>query len=489
MSKSDCVQLGFSEPFVDDSDRELVAHYSPLWNNWDGGKIGGKPCWINPRDIPRNALRCSICAQRKVQVNIAENKSEQKEENNEKDCEGTILRFLAQIYSPADQETENESAFHRSFYVFSCPHPLCANSDRAHESVVVLRGQMSRENDFYPYECDVDVDGWNMHQSKAWGVDLCTLCGQRGKGRCPLSKQWFCGKEHQKEYHKYLKKQQIRKGEDLDISSLLYNESELVVEEEPVEDKKIDDEDEKELAGKINKDALFSDTDDVDDNGEDDGLIEQSDLNRMTGIDAIGGTSDQITMEFYARIGRAGGDVKGQCLRYCRWPDISGPDSNECSQNGPLWISSENCPNSEDIPPCQYCGAQRKFEFQLMPQIIHILTQNSNKDISTNTDLPDCENALLAASDIIEKAREEGKETELPEGFEKKHIELVEKLKKKVFDDNERRNDNIDFGTISVYTCTRSCGDGNGSSCDDRLSPSNTFGAYRQEFAWRQPPP
>lgn len=483
MNESVCVQLGFSEPLVDDSDRDLIAHYSPLWNDWDGGKIGGKPCWINPRDIPSKVLRCSICAQRKMKN--SESKSGQDEENSE----GTILRFLAQIYSPADQETQNETAFHRSFYVFGCPHPICSTSDKAHESVVVLRGQMARDNEFYPYECDddVDVDGWKMHQTKAWDINLCTVCGQHGKGRCPLSKLWFCSKEHQKEYHKYLKQEKVRDKENLDTSSLLYIESELVVEEEPADDNKTCDEDEKKLAGKINENALFSDTDDVDGDGADDGLIEQSDLNQMTGVDAIGGTSDQMTMDFYARIGRAGGDVKSQCLRYCRWPDIAVQDTSEGTQNGPIWISSANCPNDEDISPCQYCGAERKFEFQLMPQIIHILTQKSEISDKTDVDLPDNQQALLAASDIIEKAKEEGTETLLPEGFERKQMEIVEKLKKQVLNESDRRNDSIDFGTISVYTCTRSCGDGN--NFNDELSMGNNLGSYRQEFAWRQPPP
>ena len=39
----------------------------------------------------------------------------------------------------------------------------------------------------------------------------------------------------------------------------------------------------------------------------------------------------------------------------------------------------------------------------------------------------------------------------------------------------------IDWGTIAVYTCSKSCGDG-------QTQLSNTLGAYREEFAWRQPP-
>ena len=398
--------------------------------------------------------------------------------------DGTILRFLAQIYSPADTETGNEFAFHRSFYVFACPHPICSSAEMSHKSVVVLRGQMARKNEFYPYEDDEDnIDDWKLHESNAWEVNLCTVCGQVGRGKCPLSNLWFCGKEHQRDYHK-LKRSQ---NDDLKVSSLIYTESELVVEEEPMEEKKSDD-DEKKSASALNKESMFADTDDVDDDGENDADLEQEDLNEMTGIDALGGTSDPVTMEFYTRIGRANGDVKGQCLRYNRWPVVEDIDDNDDAQNGPLWISSAHCPTSdEDIPNCQYCGAARKFEFQLMPQIIHQLIKDFNvgNDSNTSNDNDASEEnqrLLLAASDLIDKAKEDGKENDLPEEFETTQKELVEKLKQHVLSSVGDKDDNIDFGTISVYTCTNSCGDGRIQNGDDSL------GAYRQEFAWRQPP-
>ncbi len=356
----------------------------------------------------------------------------------------------------------------------------------AHKSVVVLRGQMARENEFYPCDnerYDQEIDDWDKHKCDSWNINLCAVCNQRGKGKCPLSKIWFCSREHQKSYF-IMKKGQ---GEN---TSLVYAESELVVEEEPAEEKRSDD-DEKKIATKMNQDALFADTDDVDDEGGDDGLLEQKDLNEMTGIDAMGGTSDPITMEFYTRIGRASGDVRGQCLRYCRWPDHHEvDDDNEVEQNGPLWISSTHIPNvDKDIPPCQYCGAPRKFEFQLMPQIIHVLTQKrisdepkSESNNDENENVSENEQVLLAASDLIEKAKEEGREANLPADFETKQKDLVEKFKKQVLNSDGTKDDNIDFGIIAVYTCTKSCGNGR---VDDKDS---VLGAYRKEFAWRQPP-
>jgi pre-rRNA-processing protein TSR4 len=515
------IHLGFSEPLVEQRDKDLVAHKSPIWNDWDGGQIGGKPCWINPRDIPNEPLRCSVCARRNknntkdqhqtYSTSTSEAKSQSSDNNQNKgdsNNQGTILRFLTQIYCPVDKKTKNDASFHRSFYVFGCPDPICSSTEEGvRDSVVVLRGQMAQKNEFYPYDCDdddVDIESWKLHKSENWEVNLCAVCGQKAKGKCPLSNKYFCSKEHQREYHKLLRESKSKKSEiedDVFLSSLVYAESELVVEEEPKEDKKTTEDDEKKLAGKINKDSLFADTDDVDDDGADDGLLEQSDLNQMTGMDMIGGTSDQATMDFYTRIGRAGGDVKGQCLRYSCWPDHPDIENNDDDgynvelDNGALWISSSNRPNvRKDIPACEYCGAERKFEFQLMPQMIHMLTKlrtstsdtDENGEIKSSEDIDfseDGQNALLAASDIIDKAKEEGKEDDLPADFKKTQEALVEKLKRKVLDGGNNSGDNIDFGVISVYTCTKSCGDGRKNEGDESY-----LGAYRKEFAWRQPP-
>mmetsp|Transcript_8050 Transcript_8050/g.15166 ORF Transcript_8050/g.15166 Transcript_8050/m.15166 type:complete len:481 (-) Transcript_8050:14-1456(-) len=475
MNDSKNVQLGFSEPIENPSDAHFVAHNSPKWIDWDGGKIGGKPSWLNPRDIPKTApLRCSVCQRRNIKTGC-------------EDVEATPLRFLLQIYSPADSETGNEEAFHRSLYVFCCPHPICSSLENAHESVVVLRGQLPKENEFYPIECDDDDDEeeqdvmWKNHKSDEWGVNLCAICGQRATGRCPASKQWFCCKTHQRFYHKALKKAKDC-HEKIDLSNYIYQESELVVEEEPMEQS---GEEANVEVDEINKSSMFADT--VDKSDE---LLEQTDLNEMTGSGAEG-TSDPWTLEFYTRIGRANGNVKSQCLRYCRWPlDDRNDDSDDLTgSNGPLWISTvDKVASEKDVPCCEYCGAKRRFEFQIMPQMMHYLRQNDHcknssgdaNDVarSQSTLTQEGKTALLAAADIVNKAKEQGTESDLPEGFQRKQEELVNKFKATIFD-NEKKEEQLDFGTIAVFTCTASCS-------QSRLDEQ--YGCYRKEFAWRQKP-
>ena len=83
----------------------------------------------------------------------------------------------------------------------------------------------------------------------------------------------------------------------------------------------------------------------------------------------------------------------------------------------PLWISDKEIPEAKDIPDCELCGAPRIFEFQIMPQMLN------------NLDL----DSLSRESNLSA--------------------------------------DGIDWGVLSIYTCSRSCNEGS---------------AYKQEFLWKQ---
>ncbi|XP_046330210.2 programmed cell death protein 2-like [Haliotis rufescens] len=79
-------------------------------------------------------------------------------------------------------------------------------------------------------------------------------------------------------------------------------------------------------------------------------------------------------------------------------------------RNGtPLWISASHKPQPSDIPPCS-CGAPRQFEFQILPQLLGYLNVDSV-------------------------------------------------------------GDSIDWGTLCIYTCFKSCDIGN---------------KYQPEFLWKQ---
>ena len=104
--------------------------------------------------------------------------------------------------------------------------------------------------------------------------------------------------------------------------------------------------------------------------------------------DALGGRleNDPIRLHFNMTIERA----NTQVLRLCQWKN-----------DAILWANAETVLPLTDVPKCPLCGHERKFEFQIMPQLIYLLGSS-----------------------------EETRKVEFPE---------------------------IDFGSLVVFTCCESC--------------------------------
>lgn len=549
MADNSIVQLGFALPINTDGDDKSeeesipLCHQSPYWSNWDGGKIGGKPIWLNPRDVPQHVLRCrGPCS--------SSSNNSNKEEKGEEDG-GTIMQFVAQLYCPADDVTNNDAAFHRSLYVFACSK--CCNSSTSSSTstdtadkegnasvstnlstsnklsncIRILRCQLPKQNDFYPSngnELEEDeAEEWTKHTSQYLAtatnndkLNLCTVCGQVSKGKCPKQQLWFCGPQHQKECLRLSKQSKGSDDKNAQSGSCKYSsvcyESELVVEEEPIEEKttKSSNDTATTSATTDTNEATLFPTKDITDS---DVNLEQSDLNAMTGNVSISqaattmGVTDPTTLEFYARmsIGGEENDVRDQVLRYNRWPDMNKKEENDGDEEedadnvGPLWLSSNNRPptvqsSTEESfpPPCQYCGAPRSSEFQILPQMLHYLLQDPNSSTSNNDEQPrqvltESERAvLLEAQTKIESG------VDLPEGFKEQHEKVLANAResllsgssssKKNGSTNEDGEEMLDWGTIAVYTCTASCGGGG------IVTGNEENGAYLEEAAWMQPP-
>ena len=458
--QQDPVQLGFSVPYDDDEHRMVVGHKLPMWNDWDGGQIGGRPSWLNPRGIPQHFLTCNNCHE--------------------------PLWFICQLYAPADDVTV--TAFHRSIYLWGCPNmasPSSSCSKQPTGSIRVLRTQLPKDNLFYPpntttnnnnNDDDESLKDWSKHLPESWKVNLCQVCGQRSKGKCPIQGVHFCGKHHQKEYKKFIydKRNNNNKGGNNDdeqsSSSFLPSvctESELVVEEEPASSG----------TDNSNKQALFEKGNGDDDDDDEDADLEQEDLNKITGAITSEVAKDPTTIEFYART-RGIPNVQEQCLRYLRWPTKEAA----IDANMPLWISTDNQP--DNIPCCEKCGAERKFEFQIMPQMIHYLMQdhskhrannNNNKvDDSTETDEV-VKEAIAKATSIMEQAPPE----QVPPTFADAKEKAISDMRSKLMGGEDGDRD-LSWGVIGVYTCTASCSVLDGED-------ETELGAYREEFAWKQP--
>lgn len=407
------VHLGFCEPIQDSEHANTIAHQSPNWFEWDGGQVGGRPSWLNPRHLSQSPLYCT---------------NRECTSNNP----NTPLRFICQLYAPAD--TVNLNAFHRTLYVFGCP--TCS-------SVRVLRTQLAEDNAYYPNDAFNDSE-WNKHVPQAHQVKICKVCGQRGKGVCPLQDESFCGPFHQKEYKKCVFNVKADTNGDTreeEMTSLpsVYPMYEVVVEEEPRADSNEKD------AAAADRETLFESNDD-----ELDEALEQDDLNDMVGAKNRDTKTDATTDAFFVRVGRA----KDQCIRYHQWHDES-----------PLWLSSNNVPST--IPDCPCCGAPRKFEFQLMPQLLHYLKRS---DENVNGISKQQKEALMAASTIVEKTDP----SQMPAEFKETHEKAVQNMQSQLLGNTKE----LDWGVVAVYTCTASC---------DTSVADEELGAYREEYAWVQP--
>jgi len=455
------IQLGFSVKIKSKEQLQRTAHRTEDYSYWDGGQIGGAPVWLEPCNVPKGPLICHHC-----------------------DCS---MRFLCQLYAPLDDfdnadegdastvsssSAPPDRAFHRSLYVFGCPQ--CAEQTTG--SIRVLRSQLTRENPYYPVVPDDDDEdaveevNWRQHTSSHWNVSLCAVCGMACTSKCPLQNKYFCCKEHQKEYKKYAYN---TSSNDVELNPpylpSVYNRSELVVEEEPPLDENTTNND-------GNPNTMFDAVDDNDSDSDED--LEQDDLNRMVGSNKTT-TQDAATTHFYQRV-KERPNCQDQCLRYDRW--------STAVETTPLWIRQEHQP--ADIPPCPYCHAPRRFEFQLMPQLLHYLLQGRRSkesaaaQLAASREYQSVMQAVNRADSMVLQASPE----QIPPALVEAKDAAVQRMQEKL---TGGENTEIDWGVVAVYTCTNSCSTGNNnnkrSSNNNEAVDHPDMGEYREEYAWKQP--
>ncbi|XP_012669778.2 programmed cell death protein 2 isoform X2 [Clupea harengus] len=272
-------------------------------------KVGGGPAWLSQSDLPTlSNLTCAKC-----QLPTA---------------------FLLQVYAPI---VGQDCSFHRTLFVFCCKTPTCHTRNN-NQCFKVFRSQLSRKNDFYPYEPPLDEEceesGGDLALESR--IKLCRLCGCPGQKACSRCHAViYCSKEHQTIDWKHSHKKECCKEATITVvhtSPFLFPEFELVTEPE-------------QFGG---KDELTVDVEDSETNPTDNDL-DENELEDM----ALHETQDsKVVQKFKQRTSVE----PHQVLRYERG-------------GSPLWVSSEHKPHEENIPKCP-CGAKRFFEFQVMPQLL-----------------------------------------------------------------------------------------------------------------------
>jgi len=165
-------------------------------------------------------------------------------------------------------------------------------------------------------------------------------------------------KHAKRTYENLLKRLKNGKEQDEITAMYLLRELNLECESEPVQV-----EEEEENSSKYSDVKI--EEDDEDDTTEDD-------LHKALGPRSW--KADKIAVAFQKRVK----PFPDQCVRYCRWHETESV----------LWPSEERqCSSDEtDIPKCPRCGASRKFELQITPQMLHHLhlgTEAGSTDFET----------------------------------------------------------------------------------------------------------
>lgn len=292
-------------------------------------KVGGKPAWLSQRGLPSlPGLECEICR--------------------------LPMAFLLQVYAPVSGQ---DRSFHRTLFLFCCKTQECYKSND-NRCMKVFRSQLPRKNEFYPFDplpedeppADPEPDQSVLPVS---GVKLCWVCGCPGNKACSRCHTVsYCGKHHQTLHWKHAHKRECGSQEAsiVKTSPFLFPESELVTEPEEEEEKEEEGEEEKDT-----KEAEEKEDEGVNCPSLADTLAE-TDLEEM----AMHETEDnKVFQRFKKRIA----PEPHQVVRYSRG-------------GSPLWVSSQNVPSDQDIPPCT-CGTKRIFEFQVMPQLLNSLSVDS----------------------------------------------------------------------------------------------------------------
>lgn len=363
-----------------------ALHYEEDWREWDGGKVGGAPVWLDPMNLPRpEALLCTLC--------------------NEP------MKFLLQIYCPLDDVND---AFHRSIYIFCCHRSSCIDE----RGVLVLRSQLPKANPYYalnPTDSDDAVQQQSTKRENMVLPKLCSLCGCSSGLQCIKCKSVnYCSRSHQKihwKHHKLTCGNGIRDfNTDQIKQSWLFKEYDLVVSEEEL---KADKAEAIESSTTIWEDARSTQGETKEEEDED-LKLRQEDYDQALGNES----RDPEYVRFLSRIRRGGSN---QVLRYCRWNDLYGPL--------PVSTAAAKQYQEEQPPRCEHCGSARKFEFQIMPQLLSYL----HVDGATMVNNPTIEQARLGVAMNAPK----------PSDFSKVFV--------------NQNGEDLDWGTIDVYTCSQSC--------------------------------
>lgn len=281
-------------------------------------KVGGKPAWLNLRDIPgEKDFHCEYCKEPCI--------------------------FLCQIYAPYE---DNENAFHRTIFIFICKKMECCKLNK-NGNLKVFRSQLPRINEFYSPESPIEQSNWRTDISVNKWVKTCYTCGILAPNHCSKCKIVnYCCRAHQIYDWKHGHKEICNGNQKIvRMNKLLFPEYEIVIEREDKEDTNnsndlIKEEEEiKKYETMVQKNEA--------------GIFQNEDVQNEL-LNMANQQEDETFSKFHTTIKK----YPDQILRYDRGGNI-------------LYISGSN--KISEVPKCSECNGERQFEFQIMPQLLNFL--------------------------------------------------------------------------------------------------------------------
>nr|XP_046911423.1 programmed cell death protein 2-like [Dermatophagoides farinae]XP_046911424.1 programmed cell death protein 2-like [Dermatophagoides farinae] len=336
MSLSKSIDLGFAEPFT--NEWLSKSKYFP-------SKIGGHPSFLvlNPI-LGYDQLNCRKCQK--------------------------TMRFILQLYAPIES---NEQAFHRQLFVFGC-----GRQEQCSNQFLVFRCQLPRTNQFYshdPPDYDKDSVDYNPNPLK-FGQSLCPICGIHANKRCSQClKISYCSREHQivhwkKGGHKdkcQQNDQETNDSNNVRYENLVFPEYEIIIDEADETENQPDDQDDvSEMEMKKYQDYVH----------QNQPSCQNENIEQYLPEDECNEQEQQTFDRFRQAIRR------GEIIRYDSYWQQQNLLSKQ-SFDRILWISNRN--RITDVPKCENCGSQRRFEFQIMPNLLNKIQLSKNDHMDWGT--------------------------------------------------------------------------------------------------------
>jgi pre-rRNA-processing protein TSR4 len=313
------------------------------WSHEDS-KVGGRPVWLpSLPPPPLSSLCCPVCC--------------------------LPMPLLLQLYAPLDGL---ERAFHRVVYVFCCPDGRCHHEDtqrgRQSRCFKVLRAQLAQKDLplHPPPPLPSSSSSSSSFSSSAPSRGLCEVCSNKAEKRCAKCKSvWYCSREHQAADWKAGHRTQCgqekgRKEESLRLRAL-QKECFQFPEYE------IETEREKDLKGE--ESSSESDSDDDDDEEEEEGGEGEEGKDMKNAVVPSRSSAKDLEWDEVERYQRDTQDPIWK--RFHKIISVAPDQILRYGSNAPIWMQRDGQMGDDGVGVC-HCGSRRRFEFQVLPQLLHI---------------------------------------------------------------------------------------------------------------------